>query len=190
MRMPESAAAVTTRLTADALGRLDPDRVTAYLAGNGWEEVERPAWFKAGSCWEAADGAGVLVPDPSFRDTPARWRDLVGALAHVEGRDPAAVYADLLVAPADRQAAVHPVCRATAQACTTTMAEFQRLAQELRTGAGAGHPPTDDDVTDLRRAAAAAAAAVVATATATAEVIRFGDTTITADPPAGDEPPF
>jgi hypothetical protein len=191
MNMPAAAAAAAAAaLTADALSRLDPDRVTAYLAANGWEQVESPAWLRAGSCWEAADGAGVLVPDPSLRDTPARWRDLVGALAHVEERDPAEVYADLLVTPLDRAAAADPVCRATAQACTTTMARLRQLALEIRAAAGTGHPPDAAYAADLRRAAGAAAAAVIANATAAAELVRFGATTVVADPAAGDEPPF
>jgi hypothetical protein len=188
--MPAAAAAAAAALTEDALDRLDPDRVTAYLAANGWEQVEPPSGLRAGSCWEARDGAGVLVPDRSLRDTPARWRDLVGALAHVEGRDPAEVYADLLLTPPDRDAAAHPACRATAQACTDALARLRQTAQEIRTAAGDGHPPTADDVAELRQAAEAVAAAVVANATATAEVVHFGHTTVVADPVTDDEPPF
>jgi hypothetical protein len=173
----------TPTLTTDLLNRLDADRVGAYLAARGWEQVEVRLW--------AQDGASVLLPDRQAGEPAGGWQVLVETLAHVEGRAAGEVYADLIVAPVDRQAAAHPVCLATARACEAALAQLHRLAVELRVAGGAGHAPTGDDTAKLRRAAEAAVAAVVAAATATAEVVRLGDTSIVASAtvPAANQDP-
>jgi hypothetical protein len=191
----------------DVLARLDPDRVSAYLAANGWQQVSPPPWVRAGTCWQnhaveppvATDqlpgwledgGDTVWIPDPRLVDAASVWRTLVDTLAAVEERSPTAVLADLTVTPPDQAIAAHSVYEATNRACTQAAGELRQTATELRVAAGSGLPPDEHAAADLRAAADRLVAAVLANAAATAELASFGTTTVTANPATTADPPL
>ncbi len=82
---------------AEALGRLEPAAVRAYLANAGWTRARERA---TGAIWtrrlDGGEVASVFLPsDPSFADFALRTGVLLSALAIVEDRSQLAVLADL-----------------------------------------------------------------------------------------------
>ena len=81
---------------ANALGRLDPAAVAAYLQRTGWVRAHERATGAVWTRWLDDSAARVFLPDDqTYADFPIRMSELLAALAVVEDRSQLAVLADL-----------------------------------------------------------------------------------------------
>lgn len=90
---------------ANALGRLDPEAVAAYLQRTGWVRAHERATGAIWTRWLDDSAVKVLVPnDPAVADFALRMGALLAALAVAEDRSQLAVLCDLCGAAADEPA--------------------------------------------------------------------------------------
>jgi hypothetical protein len=121
------------------------DLVRGYLTRNGWEQA---SVGPAGAMWRHGT-TGIAVPE-EIRYQSFEWRGVVDRIARHEGRDPAAVAADV-TRPAGEAPALTCECCGSAPATRLLVADFLKFRRMTRLACGTcgrrnirygGAPPT------------------------------------------------